>query len=219
MRDQHGADRQQRERQRDLGDDERARDAAAAGARRDPHPIAQHVRRLRPRRLPERRETGQRAREKRHPDREHAARASRSRCLRRAECIAAAIETTSRTSARLAAMPAAAPISGDDHSFEEVLQRQRSVPRAERDANGRLACAGHGARQQQARDIGAGDQQQHAGRREQQEQRRTNAFDSIRVEIVEACGVAAPAASHPAARSPRRRAARRRAPAPASRPA
>ena len=64
---------------------------------------------------------------------------------------------------------------GPDHRdggrFGEIPQREMSAPGAERHSDRGFATPGHGPRQQQRRDVRAGDEQQHAGRGKQQQER------------------------------------------------
>ena len=107
--DQDRADREQRERERDFGDDERLRHAPAARSGRRPRTVAEHVGRRRPRRLPERREAGQ-ARSRRTPRPARTAEpSSPPQFPRRAEDSPPAIDTIAGVSVTLRNTPPAAP--------------------------------------------------------------------------------------------------------------
>ena len=86
VRDEDPARREQREGERDLGDDERLREASRPRARRGADAVAQHVGRRGPHRLPERREAGEHARQRARRHRQRAAPSSRARFRRRAGC-------------------------------------------------------------------------------------------------------------------------------------
>ncbi len=62
-----------------------------------------------------------------------------------------------------------------DQTFGEQLADDARTPRTERAANGDLLLARSGARQQQIRQIRAGDQQQQSDRAEQYQEHRTDA--------------------------------------------
>jgi hypothetical protein len=58
----------------------------------------------------------------------------------------------------------------EDGAFCEALADEASTICTESDAHGEFAFAGNGAREEQTRDIDAGDQQDEADRREQEPQ-------------------------------------------------
>ena len=79
--------------------------------------------------------------------------------------------TITRTSTTLSAAPAGGTDHRDGGRFGEIPQREVSAPGAERDSNRGFTTPGHGPRQQQRRDVRAGDEQQHACRGKQQQER------------------------------------------------
>ena len=77
------------------------------------------------------------------------------------------------------------------HALGEELADQAAAARADRRANGDLALAHGRARQQQARHVGAGDDQQERRRAEQREERRPEDADDFGRERNRARGVVA----------------------------
>ena len=67
----------------------------------------------------------------------------------------------------------------DQRAFDEQLVRDPEPPAAERRADGELVLPARAARNQQVRDVHAGDQQQTANCAEQREQRRTDAAHEL----------------------------------------
>ena len=81
-----------------------------------------------------------------------------------------------------ATTPSAVPISGEQHALGEELADQPAAARADRRAHGDFALADRRAREQQARDVGAGDHQQERRGAEQREQRRAGRSRRLRRE-------------------------------------
>ena len=80
-----------------------------------------------------------------------------------------------RTAAAASRVPSAPPQSGEDHAFGEQLAHEVAAAGAQRGADGHLAAARGGARDQQAGHIGAGDQHDEAHRHHQHQQGRAYA--------------------------------------------
>ena len=74
----------------------------------------------------------------------------------------------------------------EQQAFGQHLPQQPTPPGAERRPNRQLALPRGGARQQQVRDVGAGDQQDEAHRAEQDEQRPLDVTDDLFVHRHEA---------------------------------
>ena len=188
IEDQRAADREQRERQRDLGDDQRLREPANACAGRRADAGAQDLDRRGPRRLPERRDAADDARDDRH-----------SRCERDAGPVqghlVGARDEVSADRDRRAHEPDAHDDAGrgagdrDQETLGEVLDRELPLRDAEGDARRRLARPRHRPRQQQAGDVGAGDQQKQTGGEEEQQQRRPNLADEPFAQVEDPRGV------------------------------
>ena len=84
-----------------------------------------------------------------------------------------ATATRRRRSAHQASSSPASPAGDSQHAaFGEELTHQPAASGAERGAHGQLALPRRSAREQQVRDVGAGDQQDECDGAEQHEQRR-----------------------------------------------
>ena len=66
------------------------------------------------------------------------------------------------------------------HALDQQLADNARARRADREAHGDLTLARGGARQQQVREVGAGDQQHEPGRRQQHDQRLAELFAQVR---------------------------------------
>ena len=75
-----------------------------------------------------------------------------------------------RAPAKATPSPARPPENRQEHAFCDDLPNQPAAWRAQGHANGRLKACGGAARQQQVRNVGAGDQQHQAGNDHQQVQ-------------------------------------------------
>ena len=85
---------------------------------------------------------------------------------------AAQIRSAGRTSICSATRAAAAPSAGEDDAFDEQLLHDAPAAGAHRQSDRDLALPRRGARQQQAGEVRARDQQHHAGDRGQDQQHR-----------------------------------------------
>ena len=77
----------------------------------------------------------------------------------------------------------------DQQPLREVLRGELRTPGPEGDADGGLARARHGARQEQSCGVRAGDEKQQRGGPEQQQQRGTDVLDHRFAKIEQAGGV------------------------------
>ncbi len=81
----------------------------------------------------------------------------------------------------------------EQHALGQELPHQARAAGAQRAANGNLPLPDRRAREQQVRDVGAGDQQHEADRGEQRQQRRTHVADQIVVQRMTRSAQPAPA--------------------------
>ena len=77
--------------------------------------------------------------------------------------------SSARTPSAPIARPSTPPIEREQHAFGEQLADDAAAAGADGGADGDLARAAGGARQQQVGDVGAGDQQHAADRAQQDE--------------------------------------------------
>ena len=100
-----------------------------------------------------------------------AARANRAGPLRRAANCLARTPRTGADPTAASRTPSRPPAEPQHRAFGETLAHQPAAARPERHAHGKFALARNRARQQQAGDIDAGDQQHQADRAQQQPER------------------------------------------------
>ena len=86
---------------------------------------------------------------------------------------------SSRTPTPRERQPAAALIDREHETLGDQLPDHAQPPGAKRGADGYLALPRFGARQQEVRHVGAGDQQQETNRAEEQPDRAANAADDF----------------------------------------
>ena len=178
MEDQDRARRQQPERERDLGDDERSRERAGVRSPavvRAPSPStsAGAVRAA----CQQRRQAGQRARDARRAPARRRAPSSPRRFRPRAAGSRRRAPRSPGVSVTLEQHAARRAGETDQQAFGEELRGELAAPGAERHARRRFARARDGARQQQSGGVRAGDQEQQRGGGEEQQQRRADVLD------------------------------------------
>ncbi len=169
--DRQAAARQQRQRERELDDDERLPQAVTS-AGEGAAALLQRVVGLRASRLPggraseeDARERAGREREREHRQVEPHVGLGRQRAVRHQEQDAFQDGRRERDAER--------PSDRRQHeALDEQLPHDLPARRAERRAQRELALTGGAARQQQVRDVGAGDEQHESDGAEQQPQRR-----------------------------------------------
>jgi hypothetical protein len=187
VREEHGAHREQHERQRNLGDDQRPRQAARSRAGGGTA-LIEDLDRLGAARLPERREARRRAGDDREADgKQDDAAVERDLVGARNEVGGDREDDADEPDADERADDS--PGEGDEQSLEEVVEAELSASGAERDANRGFTLPRYRAREQKARDAGAGEQEQQPGGHRRENQDRFDAEDRRGADFVEDGGI------------------------------
>ena len=161
---------QQHQRHRHLRRHQRLAQPRLTAAQHAPRLILQRRRHARPRRLQRRRESEQDARQGRYREGEREDPQIGRRRHRLPRFRIAEISNQHRRAHPRDGEAEHTARRGEQHAFDEQLLDETSAARAERETHRHLALTAGAARQQQVRDIGAGDQQHARGNRHQDPQ-------------------------------------------------
>jgi hypothetical protein len=176
-----GADHQSRadhqhERQRDLGDDQRrAQPAPRSGRHRA---VLQGIDEIRLRDLQRRHHTGDHAGEERNPERESEHRRIEPHFVEPRDGLRRKRDQ-GIDAPRRQEHAQNAPAQRQQHRLGQELPHHARPPASQRRADGQLALPGRAAREEHARDIGAGDEEHHDHRAEQRLEDRLDGSDQV----------------------------------------